>query len=129
MSGQGDSDTSCGIPVILEAFLAEFFCLLGGIIVFIIEKTNIYCRAHAANAIIWGVIFIVWWVIIVILGAIAGAISGVVGTIFWIIDVIIGLLFFIVWVFNWVIALIKAGSQEFVAVPLISGFAMSWAEK
>ncbi|BFU25646.1 hypothetical protein CL6EHI_069590 [Entamoeba histolytica] len=121
--------TSCGLPVIVEAFLAEFFCLIGGIIVFVLEKTNIYCKAHAANAIIWGIIYCIMWVVIVIAGAIAGAAGSVVSTIFSIICAIIGFIWFIIWIFNWLMALIKASSEEFFAVPGISSLALKWAEK
>ena len=121
------SDTSTGIPVALEAFLAEFFGLLGGLIVFLIEKSNIYCKAHGANAIIWGIIYIVLWIIIFILGIIAGIIGGIVGVIFWVFTVIVAILFFAIWVFHWVVAIMKAESQEFLAFPLVSSLAQKWA--
>ena len=81
-------------PVVIEAFLAEFFGIVGGLVTILIEKSNVYCRAHAVNAICWGVVYIILWVILVILAAIAGALSGVVSTIFGIICAIIGLIFF-----------------------------------
>ncbi|ELP88532.1 hypothetical protein EIN_344920 [Entamoeba invadens IP1] len=120
------SDTSCGLPVIVESFLAEFFGLIGGLIVFLLEKTNTYCKAHGANAIIWGIIYCIMWVIMVIFGAIC-RVGGVVATIFGILCAIISLIWFCIWVFNWVMALIKAQSQEFVAFPIVSGFALKMA--
>ncbi|KAL7722116.1 DUF4870 domain-containing protein [Entamoeba marina] len=122
------SDTSCGLPVILESFLAEFFGLIGGIIVFVLEKSNVYCKAHAANAIIWGLVYIVIWVLMVIFGALC-SIGSLFGVLFGIVDAILFLLFVAIWIFNWVMALLKAESQEFFAVPVVSGIALKWAEK
>ena len=124
----GVDDTSCGLPVILEAFLAEFFGLVGGLIVFFMEKTNLYVKAHSCNAIIWGIIYIVLWVLLAIFAAIA-TVGVVAGVICGIICAIFGLIFCVVWIWNWVMALIKAGDEEFKAVPIVSGWAMKWAEK
>ena len=122
------SDTSCGLPAVLEAFLAEFFGFLGGLIVFILEKSNKYARSHACNAMIWGIIYFVLWICMAIFGALC-SLSDVAAAICGIICALIGLFFFAVWVWNWVMALLKGKDEDFKAVPFVSKYAEKWADK
>ena len=122
-------ETSCSCSAITSAFLAEFFGILGGLLVYFLEKTNIYARAHACNAMIWGIIYIILLVLLAVFGCVSSSVEGAGNVICSLISAIVGLCFFVLWVCNWVFALVKGKDEEFKAIPWVEKFALKWAEK
>jgi len=94
-----------------------------------IENQNTYCRAHGLNAIIWGILYVIIFVLITIVALILGLIGGTVATAFnAIINIILGLIFLAIWCFNWIMAILRAGSQEFWGpIPPLTDFIISKA--
>ena len=120
-------DTGCGFAVSTESFVAEFFGLFGGLLVYFTEKTNFYVKSHACNAIIWGSIYFVIKILMIICSALA-SINDAAHIAFTFFNSSLGFLMFALWCSNWTAALRYSKSQEFKALPYVDVLAMKWAD-
>ncbi|BFU20832.1 hypothetical protein EHI8A_010060 [Entamoeba histolytica HM-1:IMSS-B] len=101
--------TSTGIPVFVEAFLSSFF-VLSSAILFFVEKTNVYCRSVALQGVIWFfVLFIAAFPFYLTCIAFGG---------FFEVVMMLYVLFYLIFkIFLIVIALLRARSEVFFAIP------------
>ncbi|ELP87495.1 hypothetical protein EIN_097820 [Entamoeba invadens IP1] len=101
--------TSTHIPVMLEAFLSSFF-VLSSAIFFFVEKTNVYCRAVAMQSIIW---FFILFIIALPFYMACIAFGGF-GEVVMMVYVLLYIIFKIALI---LMAVIRAHSEVFLAVP------------
>lgn len=104
----------------LAGLLAYLIPPLTGIIFLLIEKSNAVVRWHAAQSTVFGIAWIVLWVVFTIVSTILGTVIPVIGAIAgFLIWIILALGGFVIWV----ICLIKGYSGEMWRMPLLAPYA------
>ncbi len=107
-----------GLPENVAAGLAELFPLLGGIVIFILEKKSKLARFHAMQSIYFGAGMFLLSIAVTILSAILAFIP-VLGRI---LGLLLGIAAFFVWIAAfvfWIIAVIKAFQGVEYSMPVI----------
>lgn len=111
--------TRSGMPPNVAAALAYIFTVLTGPIILMIEKENKYVRFHAVQAILYGAVWILFWIVF----GIAVNTIRFLPTVVWIIDT---LLHFVIMLGGLVILLFliyKTYNGERIKLPILGNIA------
>jgi uncharacterized membrane protein len=122
MEHSAGATQSSGMDPKLAGLLAYLIPPITGIIFFIIEKSNRVVRWHAAQSIVFGVAWIVVWVLFSVASMILSAIIPIIGTI---ISLLVWIVVFLGGMILWIVCLIKGYSGQMWRMPLIA----PWADK
>jgi uncharacterized membrane protein len=122
----GPKSQSTGLPSNVAAAIA-CIPLIGGIIFYILEKSDSFVRFYAMQSIIFGVAWIIFDVISKILFAVFGSIPAIGGILvfFW---AIIAALIHIAFLVVWIIAMVKAFTNVRWEIPYIGPIARKQIE-
>jgi uncharacterized membrane protein len=122
----GPKSQSTGLPSNVAAAIA-CIPLIGGIILYILEKSDSFVRFYAMQSIIFGVAWIIFDVISKILFAVFGSIPAIGGILvfFW---AIIAALIHIAFLVVWIIAMVKAFTNVRWEIPYIGPIARKQIE-
>ena len=115
----GSQTTSTGLDPKLAGLLCYILGPITGIIFFLVEKTHAVVRFHAAQSIVFGIAWVVLWVILSIVGIILHQISWTIGNLFGLVTLLVWLGLFIVWI----VLLIKGYSGEKWKLPIVGDMA------
>ncbi|HUP18844.1 MAG TPA: DUF4870 domain-containing protein [Gemmatimonadota bacterium] len=118
-SAGGSQTTSTGLDPKLAGLLCYILGPITGIIFFLVEKTHAVVRFHAAQSIVFGIAWVVLWVILTIAGIILYQISWTIGNLFGLVTLLVWLGLFIVWI----VLLIKGYSGEKWKLPIVGDMA------
>jgi uncharacterized membrane protein len=124
--GAGGASSSTGLPPNVAAAIA-CIPLIGGIIFYILEKSDNFVRFYAMQSIIFGGAWILFNIVSTVVHAIFGAIPGIGGILvfFWqIIAALIQIAFLVVWV----VATVKAFTNVRWDIPYIGPLARKQVE-
>lgn len=120
MEQSAGATQSSGMDPRLAGLLAYLVPPITGIIFFLIEKSNRVVRWHAAQSIVFGIAWIVLWILFTVATMVLGAAVPIVGTIIgflvWIVLALGGLVL-------WVVCLIKGYSGQMWRMPLVAPYA------
>jgi uncharacterized membrane protein len=122
----GPKSQSTGLPSNVAAAIA-CIPLIGGILFYILEKSDSFVRFYAMQSIIFGVAWIIFDVISKILFAVFGSIPAIGGILvfFW---AIIAALIHIAFLVVWIIAMVKAFTNVRWEIPYIGPIARKQIE-
>lgn len=115
----GSQTTSTGLDPKLAGLLCYILGPITGIIFFLVEKTHAGVRFHAAQSIVFGIAWVVLWVLLSIVGIILHQISWTIGNLFGLVTLLVWLGLFIVWI----VLLIKGYSGEKWKLPIVGDMA------
>jgi uncharacterized membrane protein len=120
MEQSAGATQSSGMDPRLAGLLAYLVPPITGIIFFLIEKSNRVVRWHAAQSIVFGIAWIVLWILFTVATMVLGAAVPIIGTIIgflvWIVLALGGLVL-------WVVCLIKGYSGQMWRMPLVAPYA------
>eukprot|EP01130_Rhizamoeba_saxonica_P002695 TRINITY_DN12459_c0_g1_i1.p1 TRINITY_DN12459_c0_g1~~TRINITY_DN12459_c0_g1_i1.p1 ORF type:complete len:129 (-),score=23.15 TRINITY_DN12459_c0_g1_i1:47-433(-) len=116
--------TSLGLPVALEAGIAVFFGWISGLIVLVIESTNVYVCAWCYQTI---VVFLPISAMYFFFTSFAWYGNTHLWP-FWYIGYGFGVLFFVTWIIMLLLAVINAEKEEFFPLPFIGQWCLAKAE-
>jgi len=119
--------TSMDLSPQVEVAIATLFTFLGSLIIFLIEKMNVYVIAWCiqvmlVSLIIWG-IYVALWILNLIL--VSTLHFGYIAYLLWVMN----LCQFILWIIMVVLAITKAPREEFTPFPGIGVWAMTKARE
>lgn len=115
----GAQTTSTGLDPQLAGLLCYILGPITGLIFFLVEKTNSVVRFHAAQSIVFGILWVVLWVAVTVLGIILTQISWTIGNLFGLVTLLVWLGLFIVWI----VLLIKGYSGQKWKLPVVGDMA------
>ncbi len=115
----GSQTTSTGLDPKLAGLLCYILGPITGVIFFLVEKTHPVVRFHAAQSIVFGILWVVLWVMVTIIGIILTQVSWTLGNLFGLITLLVWLGLFIVWI----VLLIKGYSGEKWKLPIVGDVA------
>lgn len=115
----GAHTTSTGLDPKLAGLLCYILGPITGIIFFVAEKTHAVVRFHAAQSIVFGIAWVVLWVVLTIVGIVLTRISWTLGNLFGLLTLLVWLGLFIVWI----VLLIKGYSGEKWKLPILGDMA------
>ena len=118
-AGQGET---AGMDPKVANLVAYLFTWLSGLILFFTQKDR-EVRFHAAQAILFGIAWIAVMIVWTILTIIFGLIAGPLGTIFSILGWVVGLGFVAVWI----ILMVKGFGMQHYKLPVLGDMAEKWA--
>ena len=109
-----------------------------GLIFFFIEKENKFIRFNGMQSVLYGVLWFVVMIVLVILSAIvtviggvasaaAGNAGGLIGLVLWLISMIVWLFLPLIWVIGLVICAVKAYQGKVFKLPVIGNMAEKFA--
>lgn len=111
-----------GLEPNVAALLAYLFLLLGGIVFILIEKENKFVRFAAMQSIILGIVWsLIWFVLPILIGAVAIATAGI-GSVIALLIPLISLGFLIIWI----ILMVKAYQNQEWELPVIGKIARKY---
>ncbi|HUP01793.1 MAG TPA: DUF4870 domain-containing protein [Gemmatimonadota bacterium] len=119
MNEHSTSGETTGMDPRLAGLLAYLVPPITGIIFYLIEKRQAVVRWHAAQSIVFGVAWIVLWIVFSVLSMVLSTIP-ILG---WIITLLIWVVLFIGGLVLWVICLIKGYSGEIWRMPFLAQYA------
>lgn len=120
MHDQPSSSDTAGMDPRLAGLLSYLVPPITGVIFFLIEKRNDVVRWHAAQSIVFGIVWIAVWVLFTILSTVLSTVIPFLGWIFgflmWIVLALGGLIL-------WVVCLIKGYSGQKWRMPVLAPYA------
>jgi uncharacterized membrane protein len=125
--------SSTGLDENLAALLSYVFGWITGLIFMLLEKDSRFVRFHAVQALILGLIGLVFsfgsWIVWLVVVVIASQLPGLVATLFM---AVVGLIMFVVIIAifaGWVISMVKAYQHQYFKLPVIGNFAEKFSQK
>ena len=116
----GTGAQSTGLTPNIAALLSYLlFTPIGGIIFYLVEKTDRFVRFHAMQSIIFGAALIVIWIATVILGIILGILFAPLGCLVGLVPLVIGIGGFVLWI----LLMLKAYQGAMWKLPIIGDMA------
>lgn len=115
----GSQTTSTGLDPKLAGLLCYILGPITGIIFFLIEKSHAVVRFHAAQSIVFGVAWIVLWVVFTVFSIVLYRIDWTLGNVFNLVTLLVWLGLFIVWI----VLLIRGYSGQKWKLPILGDMA------
>lgn len=117
-----EKKSGSGLDQNVAALLAYLFLLLGGIIFILIEKENKFVRFAAMQSIVLGILWAaIWFVLPILIGALAIATAGV-GAIIALLVPLISLGFLVIWI----MLMVKAYQNQEWELPVVGKIARKY---
>jgi len=126
-SPSGDKSTSLGLSENVEALLAYFFGLIGGLVFYFLEKKNKFVRFHGMQSILLILGASVVLVGLSIISMVLALIPGI-GVIISLLVGFVTLLFALAVFVGWLYTMYKAYKHEMYKLPIIGNMAEKYAK-
>ena len=125
--------SSTGLDENIAALLSYVLGWITGLIFMLLEKESRLVRFHAVQALILGIIGLVFsfgsWIVWLVIAIIASMLPDVLGMLVMAVAGLVMLVIVLAIVVGWVIGMVKAYQGQYFKLPLIGNFAEKFSQK
>jgi uncharacterized membrane protein len=125
--------SSTGLEENIAGLLSYVLGWISGLVFMLMEKESRFVRFHAVQALILGIIALVFsfgsWIVWIIVAIIASALPDVVGMLVMAVFGLLMLVIFLAIFVGWIMGMVKAYQHQYFKLPLIGNFAEKFSAK